>query len=136
VSDAKRHVEVAIALVWRSGRLLVTRRLAGAHLAGLWEFPGGKLEHGESPESGAERELLEEVGVVARARAQRAAIEWEYADRRVTLHPVDCDWVDGDGSAREVAELRWLLPRELAELEFPAANAALVRGLVDDPAAR
>jgi 8-oxo-dGTP diphosphatase len=124
-------VEVAIALVWRAGRLLVTRRPAGVHLAGLWEFPGGKLRKDESPEACAERELVEEVGVVARARARRAPIEWNYPERRITLHPIDCDWVEGDGSPRAVAELRWIDPSELATLEFPPANAELVRTLLD-----
>ena len=129
MSAQKRHVEVAIALVWRDGRVLVTRRPDNVHLAGLWEFPGGKLGPGETAEACAERELYEEVDVVARARSRRASIEWEYAERHVTLHPVNCEWVRGDGSAREVSELRWALPEELGELEFPAANASLLRTL-------
>lgn len=128
----KPLVVVAIALVFREGRLLVTRRPSGVHLAGLWEFPGGKVRSGESPEACAERELVEEVGVVARARRRREAIDWEYADRRVTLHPVECDWVEGDGTLREVAELRWIEPRELTALSFPDANANLIRSLVDE----
>lgn len=130
--SAKPLVVVAIALVFREGRLLVTRRPSGVHLAGLWEFPGGKVRSGESPEACAERELVEEVGVVARARRRREAIDWEYPERRVTLHPVECDWLEGDGTLREVAELRWIEPRELTELSFPDANANLIRSLVDE----
>jgi len=129
MTESKRHVEVAIALVWRDGRLLVTRRPENVHLAGHWEFPGGKLAPGETPEACAERELHEETRVVARAQSLRASIEWEYPERRVTLHPVDCEWVRGEGTAREVTELRWVLPEELGELDFPAANASLVRAL-------
>ena len=132
MSASKRHVEVALAIVWRDGRLLVTRRPEKVHLAGHWEFPGGKLAPGETPEACAERELYEEVEVVARARGRRASIEWEYPERRVTLHPVVCEWIEGDGSAREVSELRWALPEELDELEFPAANASLVRALSEE----
>jgi 8-oxo-dGTP diphosphatase len=128
-STDKPHVEVAIALCWRDGRLLVTRRPSGVHLAGRWEFPGGKLGTGETPEACAERELLEEVGVVAQARARRPLIVWEYPERSVTLHPIDCDWQDGDGIAREVAELRWVAPSELGTLDFPEANASLVAAL-------
>ena len=129
-SAEKPHVEVAIALCWRDGRLLVTRRLSGVHLAGRWEFPGGKLAPGEAPEACAERELLEEVGVVARACGRRPVIEWEYPERAVTLHPVDCDWRQGDGVPREVSELRWVELSELGTLDFPEANAGLVAALV------
>jgi hypothetical protein len=66
---------------------------------------------------------------VANARARRPSIDWEYPERRVTLHPVDCDWVEGNGTAREVAELRWVMPSELGELEFPEANASLIAEL-------
>ena len=131
MSPETRNLEVAIALVWRAGRLLVTRRPPGVHLAGLWEFPGGKLRTDESPEACAERELVEEVGVVARARARRSSIEWTYPERRITLHPIDCEWVEGDGSPREVAEVRWIDLGELATLDFPPANAELVRTLLD-----
>jgi 8-oxo-dGTP diphosphatase len=130
VKASKPHVVVAIALVFRDGRLLVTRRPSGVHLSGFWEFPGGKLVQGESPETCAEREVAEEVGVVARARLRREAIAWEYPERRVTLYPVECDWVEGEGTPREVAELRWVERSELAELAFPDANASLVRSLV------
>jgi 8-oxo-dGTP diphosphatase len=130
VSESKPSIEVAIALVWRAGRVLVTRRPAGVHLAGFWEFPGGKLAPGETAEAGAVREVLEEVGMVARAQGLRPPITWEYPERRVTLYPVDCDWIEGDGTARGVAELRFVERHELATLDFPEANAALVSMLV------
>ncbi len=122
-------VEVAIALVWRGERLLVTRRRAGTHLGGHWEFPGGKLGPGETALAAAMREVEEETGVVARARAVRQPIDWDYPERRVRLHPVDCDWVEGDGETREVDELRWVTTAELSCLDFPPANARLVAEL-------
>ena len=128
-AGTKPRVEVAIALVWRAGRLLVTRRPAGVHLAGRWEFPGGKLAPGETPEAAAARELFEEAGVVGRARSRRRRIDWDYAERHVTLHPIELDWVEGDGELREVTELRWVTPDELPSLEFPEANADLVAEL-------
>jgi 8-oxo-dGTP diphosphatase len=130
VNAPKSSVEVALALVWRVDRLLVARRPAGVHLAGFWEFPGGKLRAGETPEACAVRELGEELGVVARARCRRPRIEWEYPERRVTLHPIDCDWVAGEGTAREVIDFRWIAVEELASLELPPANAGLVAELL------
>ncbi|MFZ5890366.1 MAG: (deoxy)nucleoside triphosphate pyrophosphohydrolase [Myxococcota bacterium] len=123
-------VEVAIALVWRDQKLLVTQRPEGIHLGGLWEFPGGKLASGESPETCAEREVLEEVGLQVRARARRDSIRHEYPERRVLLHPIDCDYVDGELELREVSDARWLRPAELGQLAFPEANRDLIAELV------
>ncbi len=122
-------VEVAIALVWKDGRLLLSRRPDDAHLGGLWEFPGGKLEAGESPERAAEREVLEELGVICSARSRRAPIEHDYIDRSVVLHPVDCEYVSGEPRALQVTELAWALPSELGQYAFPEANAELVAEL-------
>jgi mutator protein MutT len=120
---------VAFALVFRERRLLVTQRAAEAHLGGLWEFPGGKLRAGESVEACAVREVLEETRVVVTARARRPIIEWDYPERRVALHPVECEWVSGDGELVEVANLTWATSAELGALSFPAANAELIREL-------
>ncbi len=123
-------VEVAIALVWKDGRLLLSRRPDDAHLGGLWEFPGGKLEAGETPEQAAEREVREELGVRCRARSRRAPIHHDYADRSVVLHPVDCDFVSGEPRALEVSAFAWELPAELGKYRFPEANAELVTELM------
>jgi 8-oxo-dGTP diphosphatase len=133
VSVEKKRVEVAIALVWRDGLLLVSRRRPADHLGGSWEFPGGKLERGESVETCAEREVLEEVGLVVRARSLRRTLRYEYPDRDVTLHPVDCEWVSGEPVAREVAEVRFIELEALPELEFPPANAPLLEELLARP---
>jgi 8-oxo-dGTP diphosphatase len=124
-----KTIEVAIALVWREGLLLVTRRPTEVHLGGLWEFPGGKLRTEETPEACAEREVLEEVGLVVSARARRASIEHTYPERRVLLYPVDCDYHSGDIELREVTDARWVAPKELATLEFPEANRGLIAEL-------
>jgi mutator protein MutT len=122
-------IHVAIALVWRDGRLLVTRRLTNVHLAGLWEFPGGKLLPNESPPACAEREVWEETAVKCRATRVREPIAHDYEERSVRLYPVDCDWLSGSGQPLQVAELEWLLPNELSERAFPAANAPLIATL-------
>jgi mutator protein MutT len=129
MTSLKPTLVIALALCVRGDSLLVTRRRGGVHLAGFWEFPGGKREGAETFEQCALRELAEEVGIVARALRCRTPIEWEYPERRVTLHPVDCEWVEGEGEAREVAEFRWARGPELLTLEFPPANLGLVREL-------
>jgi mutator protein MutT len=122
-------VEIAIALIWRNGCVLITRRKAGAHLAGYWEFPGGKLLPGESVEACAEREALEEVGVACRADSLRAAIEFEYPERGVRLHAVDCCYLGGAPRPIQVAEWAWVQPEALGRYTFPPANDTLVAEL-------
>jgi mutator protein MutT len=122
-------IRVAIALVFRDDRLLVTRRRLDTHLGGFWEFPGGKLEPGESLEACAEREVLEETGVVCHARGRRRPISHEYPERHVEIHPVECDWLRGEPVAREVSEAVWVPRSRLGELEFPPANAGLLKEL-------
>lgn len=124
-----KRLEVALALVFRGRRLLVTRRREGSHLAGLWEIPGGKLAPGESVERCAEREVLEETRIVVRAGARLPTIEWDYPERRVALHPVECEWISGDGEAVEVAEVLWATRAELEARTFPPANRGLVAEL-------
>ena len=122
-------IEVALALVWRDGRLLVTRRPAGVHLAGYWEFPGGKIGRGETPENAAEREVREEVGIGCRARARRAAFRHSYPERVVVLHPVDCDWLEGEPVLQGVSAAHWVAPERLVDYAFPPANAELIASL-------
>lgn len=126
-------VEVALALVWHEGRILITRRPERTHLGGLWEFPGGKCLPGEAPEASAEREVLEEVGIRCRARSVRPPIRHEYPERTVLLHPVDCEYLGGTVTPLQVTEWIWVSPAELIRYEFPAANAALVEKLAQFP---
>ena len=123
------RIEVALALVFRDGRLLVTKRRAETHLGGFWELPGGKLRPGESAEACAVREVREETRVVVVAHSRRATIEWDYPERHVLLQPVDCDWLEGDGELVEVSDLAWVTREELLARKFPPANAGLIAEL-------
>ncbi len=122
-------IEIAIALVWRDGELLVARRKAGSHLAGLLEFPGGKLLPGETPEQCAVREVLEETGVAVRPLGRREPIEHVYPERRVRLHPIDCAYVSGTATPHASSEVAWLGPDQLDPDAFPPANRELLREL-------
>jgi 8-oxo-dGTP diphosphatase len=120
---------VALALVHRESRWLVARRPDGVHLAGLWEFPGGKVHPGESHVDAALRELEEECGVRAVAQRVLGAFHCEYDDRCVSLTPVVCAWVSGEARPLGSAECRWARLSELRELEMPAINRELLREL-------
>jgi mutator protein MutT len=122
-------IEVAIGLVWKDGRLLIARRPASSHLGGLWEFPGGKVEPGETPEACLLRELREEAGIEAEAVGRREVIEFTYPERTVRLYPIDCRWLAGEPHPAGCEDPRWVAPAELSGYEFPPANASLLAAL-------
>ena len=126
---------VTAALVFRDGRLLITQRRPGDHLGGLWEFPGGKLEPGETPEDGLRRELREELGIDVAVGERFADIEHEYPGRRVRLEFFRCTITRGEPAPLGCAALAWVTRAELDRYEFPAADATLLARLRNDDAA-
>ncbi|HTK29164.1 MAG TPA: 8-oxo-dGTP diphosphatase MutT [Vicinamibacterales bacterium] len=116
---------VAAAVVRRGDTVLVARRQPGVHLAGLWEFPGGKCEPGESCAACLVRELREELAVVARPGAEIYRTAHDYPDRRVELHFLACE-VAGEPAAQLGQEVRWVPRADLGSLEFPPADAELI----------
>jgi 8-oxo-dGTP diphosphatase len=116
---------VTAAVIERDGRYLVTRRQEGTHLAGVWEFPGGKCEAGETLPECMARELREELGVDATVGAEIFTTAHDYGDRRVELHFLQCDCL-GTPSPQLGQEMRWVTGRELKTLEFPPADAELI----------
>jgi mutator protein MutT len=121
--------EVAIGLIWHDGRLLITRRPPDVHLPGLWEFPGGKCEAGESGAECLAREVTEELGIRIVVGDEREVVEFTYPDRHVRLTVYDCQWLSGEPEARGCAEWRWVAPASLGEYDFPPANAGLIAQL-------
>jgi len=114
-----------VAVVCDGRRVLIGRRPAGVPLAGLWEFPGGKVQPGESPEEAAARECLEEAGLAARIGGLYLVTEHEYPQARVRIHFFAAQPID---PAQPPAEpFRWVPIAELTAHPMPAANAALVR---------
>ena len=116
---------VAAAIIERDGRFLVTRRQAGTHLAGTWEFPGGKCENGETLAECLARELQEELGMSAHVGTEVFATEHEYPERRVRLHFFQCVSED-EPTPLLGQQMQWVAREALGELEFPPADAALI----------
>jgi mutator protein MutT len=121
---------VAAAILERDGRILITRRLKGTHLEGVWEFPGGKCEPGETLEACLGRELFEELGITAVIGRELLTTSHAYDDRVVELHFLTCT-SDDEPKPLLNQEMRWAARNELAGLEFPPADAELIQWLSD-----
>jgi mutator protein MutT len=125
---ADRRIVVTAAVVERTGAYLVTRRLRGTHLEGLWEFPGGKCEEGETHEGCLVRELREELGCEAVVGAKLLEVAHEYPERTVELHFFRCD-LKGQPQPLLGQEIRWVAGTDLRALDFPPADEALIQML-------
>lgn len=122
-----RHIgDVVCAIIEHEGRFLVARRGAGRHLAMKWEFPGGKVEAGETHEAALERELQEELGVRVDIVGRLTPVEYDYPDVSLRLVPFRCRLVAGTPEAREHDELRWIDICQVSEYDFPEADAPVL----------
>jgi 8-oxo-dGTP diphosphatase len=125
------HV-VAAALVDADGRILLQQRPPGKPMAGLWEFPGGKIEPGETPEAALVRELDEELGIATHASclAPAAFASETLGDRHLLLLLYVCRKWSGIAEARHATALKWLRPAQMYALDMPPADLPLI-GLLD-----
>ena len=126
-------VEVAAGLIFRDGKLLITQRHADAHLGGLWEFPGGKREPGESYEDCLARELREELGVEVRVGELVESLTHHYPGKSVHLRFFRCTLVAGEPKPLDCAAVKWVSAQELSGHDFPAADERLLGYLRDTP---
>ena len=119
----------AVALIDRDGRVLLAQRPAGKSMAGLWEFPGGKVEKGETVREALCRELYEELGIKVEAAVPFKLLDYRYVDRRVLLDVWRVTRFTGEPAARESQPLEWRAVTDLNPDEFPAANRPIISEL-------
>jgi len=119
---------VVAAVILRDGRYLVTRRQQGTHLAGYWEFPGGKVDAGETEAEALVREIDEELGAGCSVGTLILRTTHDYPERSVTLAFYACTLTGEPGPALG-QEMRWVNPGELSALEFPPADEELITRL-------
>lgn len=124
------RVEVVAAIIRRAKKILITRRRDDVHLAGLWEFPGGKVEDGESLRSALQREIREELGIDVGVHDEFFTVEHDYSTKSVRLHFFNCTILEGEPQPMDVADLQWVEPADLPDFEFPPADVELIRKLI------
>jgi 8-oxo-dGTP diphosphatase len=124
--DGKRVV-VTAAVIERDGKVLVARRKPGLVAAGLWEFPGGKLEEGEAPREGLERELFEEFGVRSEAGELVCSVPFEGTQARFELVVLRVKILSDDFTLTDHDAVRWLAPAEMDESVFSRPDRPVVR---------
>lgn len=122
-------IEVSAGLVFRNGQLLITQRHAHAHHGGLWEFPGGKREEGETFEQCLVRELQEELGVTVAVGGLLESLTHDYPEKTVHLKFFVCRLVAGEPQPHGCAALKWVDRAGLSAHEFPAADGKLLEKL-------
>ena len=122
--------QVAAAFLEKDGKILIARRKAGAALAGKWEFPGGKLEAGETPEACLARELTEEFGVETRIGAFICSSKFEYKHLPIELLVYHAYHVAGEFKLIDHDQLAWVTRAELKDYDFSSADIPVVDHLL------
>jgi len=133
VMPARIVLVAAVALIDVDGRVLLAERPAGKHMAGLWEFPGGKIQPGETPEAALIRELAEELGIDVHASclAPFTFASYAYSGFHLLMPLYVCRKWSGIVTAQEGQRLRWVRPARLGEYSMPPADRPLVAMLRD-----
>jgi A/G-specific adenine glycosylase len=123
-------------VIWKGDRVLISQRPPEALLGGLWEYPGGKNEPGESPAEAVAREAGEELNIRVGDIQPFTVVEHAYTHFRVTLHVLQCCYQSGEPQCRACTDWRWESVANLSRYAFPTANrkiiAALLRGTTPD----
>lgn len=124
------HKIIGVAVIWNDqGRILIDRRRQEGLLGGLWEFPGGKVEPGETIEACIQREIQEELGIEIAVGDRLIVVDHAYSHFRVTLNVHHCRHVSGEPQAIECDEVRWVALTELDQFPFPKANSQIIEAL-------
>ncbi len=126
--EGEKAIEVVAAVIERGGRVLIARRHVDSHLGGLWEFPGGKRQAGETPEAALVREIREELDAAVTVGELLDDVEWTYPEKTVRLLFFRCA-LAGEPRAAEGQEIAWVAPADLGRYEFPPADEGLVSRL-------
>ncbi|XGV98889.1 MAG: A/G-specific adenine glycosylase [Leptolyngbya sp. BL-A-14] len=124
------HKIIGVAVIWNEqGHILIDRRRQEGLLGGLWEFPGGKVEPGETIEDCIKREIREELGIEIAVGDRLIVVDHAYSHFRVTLNVHHCQYVSGEPQAIECDEVRWVTLADIDQYPFPKANVQIINAL-------
>ena len=123
----KKIIDVAAAVIKKDGRVLLARRALGEHLEYKWEFPGGKIEPGETPEECLQRELKEEFSIIALANTFIGESIFHYPDKSIRLLAYEVRWLGGDFVLNVHDKIDWVMQEALLEKDLAAADIPIAR---------
>jgi A/G-specific adenine glycosylase len=130
ISSPLPHKIIGVGVIWNHQKqILIDKRRAEGSLGGLWEFPGGKLELGETLEDCIKREIQEELAIEIQVKEHLMTIEHTYTDFKVTLNVYHCDYISGEPQPLESDEIRWVTLDEIDQFPFPKANKKIIAAL-------
>lgn len=130
------HYEIGAGIIWKRGRILIQRRPPQGLLGGLWEFPGGKRERGETIAECVRREVREELGIEVKVGEEFAVVDHGYSHFTITLHAFACEHVRGRVRLLHATAFKWARPEELKEYAFPAANRRIIDRVLEGKRSR
>jgi 8-oxo-dGTP diphosphatase len=122
----KHHFHVTAGLLWKDGKLLITKRPQGSHLAGYWEFPGGKQEEGETLEECLQREIMEELGVDVKVDEHLLQVDHDYDMKSISLHLFRCSHLRGELHPVGCDDMEWVDPKDLDHYKLPPPDIQIL----------
>ncbi len=126
------RIRVGVAVIIQDEKVLISKRHADLHQGGKWEFPGGKIESGESDSSAITRELLEELSITAKVLAPFLEVNYDYPDKHVSLQVWTVTEFSGVPHGAEGQPIKWVPVNQLDQYRFPAANYPILKKIVAD----
>ena len=121
------HKRIGVAVISdRQGKILIDRRKAEGEMGGLWEFPGGKIEPGETVVECIKREIKEELNIEVNIGDRLTSITHSYKTFKVTLYVHDCEYLSGEPQPLESEEILWIDPCSMNQYQFPQANQQII----------
>lgn len=126
------HYTIGVGVIWKDDAILIQQRPAEGLLGGLWEFPGGKREDGETLEETVRREIAEELGLQVSVGALITQVKHAYSHFKITLHAFHCHYLEGAPQPKACQAWRWVAPGQLSDYAFPKANKTVLEQVLAD----